>query len=65
MGVDAVGFALSLAPGPGEEAPRILLPLCFNDDSAFQRGLDENHEYTLTSGIGTTNCPPHDRIYDS
>src|SRR5919198_2230983 len=61
--VEPVPLDLVLAPRAGEEAAMVLQPLGLDDDRARQRRFEEDHGYTATWGIGTTNWPPHPRMY--
>ena len=62
--IEAVSFEFAPAPGPGEEPAFILESLNFNSEGAFKFCLRENHQRTLTSGIGTINLPPQFRMND-
>jgi hypothetical protein len=53
--IKAVRFELPLAPAPSEKSPIVFQPVGLYDECTFELGLGEDHEKTLTSGIGTTN----------
>lgn len=52
---------LALAPSAREKTPGVLERLRFDNERAAQCGLDEDHEYIFTSGIGTTKRAPQSR----
>src|SRR5215470_6676062 len=54
-GIQSVGGPFALTPDPGEEASRVLQRFRVDDEDAGQERVGEDHGYTLTSGIGTTN----------
>lgn len=60
--IETMGFKFPLTPRTSEEASFVLVPFWFYDENAGESALRENQEKTSTSGIGTTNLPPHSRI---
>ena len=57
--IETMGGKLVDTPTPGEKPSFILMPLKIDNKSALQFRFVENHDKTLTSGIGIKNFPPH------
>ena len=56
---------LPRAPGPGEEATIVRVPLGADHDDPRKAGRLEVHGSTVAVGMGTMNWPPHSRMWES
>ena len=53
------------APGPGEEAPVVRVPVGADDYHPRKARRLEDHGSTVAVGMGTMNWPPHSRMWES
>ena len=62
VGIQPIHFEFFLTKRPREKSSFVLDSFQLDDERAFQFRFFKNHPCTVTSGMGTTNFPPHSRI---
>jgi hypothetical protein len=62
-GLETARLELSNTPCAGEKPSFIRHEFGLENVGPLQSSFGEFHGMTVTSGMGTTKCPPHSRIY--